>query len=405
MSAHLAFDAYGDKRVHLGVAGSIAAYKALELVRLWQRAGLSQGATLTKSAAEFVGPLSFEALGCDIVHTDMYAARHGAFDHLEPGQTADAYIVAPATANTLAKLAHGIADDTLSCQCLAFEGPLVVAPAMNPRMWKAAAVQANWHTLKERGVVCIEPEPGAMACGEEGRGRLASIETIYLHGLRAVTPQDMAGKNVLVTLGPTREPWDCVRFWSNPSTGVMGAAVALAAWLRGARVTAVCGPVELWLPEEIQRIDVLTAAEMYDACIEFWPKVDMACMAAAVADYTPTEHPEGKFKKGDDDNLTVEFKRTKDIAGELGKQKRSDQVLIGFAAEAEEPREKALVKLNRKHLDMIIGNNVTEKGCGFASSTNRVTVMDAKGREEHWPLLPKTEVAWRIWEWALTFLA
>jgi phosphopantothenoylcysteine decarboxylase/phosphopantothenate--cysteine ligase len=405
VNAHLAFKGYGDKRLHLGLAGSIAAYKSLELVRLWQAAGLGLDATLTKSAVEFVGPLSFEALGCERVHTDMYAERHGAFDHLEPAQSADAYVVAPATANTLAKLAHGIADDTLSCQCLAFEGPLVLAPAMNPRMWKAAAVQENWKILKDRGVLCIEPECGTMACGEEGRGRLAAVETIYLHGLKAVTPRDMAGKKVLVTLGPTREPWDCVRFWSNPSTGIMGAAVAVSAWLRGAEVVAVCGPVDVWLPEAIQRIDVATAAQMYDACVEFWPTADMACMTAAVADYTPKEHPEGKYKKDKDDELVIAFKRSKDIAAELGKQKRTGQILIGFAAESDAPRDAALAKLNKKHMDLIIGNNVTETGCGFASHTNRVTVIDRHGREEHWPLLPKTEVAWRIWEWALTFLA
>ncbi|BBD09388.1 bifunctional phosphopantothenoylcysteine decarboxylase/phosphopantothenate--cysteine ligase CoaBC [Desulfovibrio ferrophilus] len=400
MQPHLAFTNFLGKRIHLGVCGSISAFKSLELLRMLQRTGAHLSATVTPSAARFVTALSFEALGAAPVYGDMFDHRDAVFGHLDPGQDADGFVVAPATANALAKLACGLADDMLSCQALAFPGSLVIAPAMNPRLWNAAATQENLAKLKERGHVCIEPECGDMACGEEGRGRFPQLESIYLQALKAVTKQDMAGRKVLITLGPTREAFDCVRFWSNPSSGTMGAAIAVAAWLRGAEVTAVCGPVNLWLPEGINRIDVTTAREMFDAASENFPSVDAACFTAAVADYRPANPQQDKFKK-EQGGLNVEFKANPDILKTLGSQKTDRQFLIGFAAESSDIEGNCHKKLSAKNLDLIVGNDVTAEGCGFGKATNGVTVVDAKGRSESWPVLPKSEVGWRIWDWML----
>lgn len=228
---HYQFDTFHGKRIHLGVTGSIAAYKALDLTRAFLHLHLQTGVTLTDSARKFVTELSFGALGADPLYTDMFAAGSN-FDHLEPS-VADAFIVAPATANMVAKMAHGIADDLLSCQLLAYPGPILVAPAMNPRMWAATATQQNWDILGQRGVVRIDPDCGNVACGDTGQGRLAPLDEIFIRTLAALTPQDLRGRKVMVTLGPTREYFDKARFWSNPSSGIMGASLAVAAALRG----------------------------------------------------------------------------------------------------------------------------------------------------------------------------
>lgn len=400
MQPYLAFNHYLGKRVHLGVCGSISAFKALELLRMVQRSGAHLSATLTVSAARFVTPLSFEALGAAPVYGGMFDTRDALFGHLDPGQDADALVIAPATANMLAKLANGLADDMLSCQALAFPGPMVIAPAMNPRLWNAVPTRENWARLQDRGHHCIEPECGDMACGEEGRGRLPQLERIQLAALRALTPQDMAGRKVLLTLGPTREPFDCVRFWSNPSSGTMGASLAVAAWLRGATVSAVCGPVDLWLPEGIARTDVTTAVQMFEACSDLFPGVDVGCFTAAVADYRPAAPRSEKFKKGQGP-LVVDFESNPDILKTMGARKAKDQILIGFAAESGDLDAQCRTKLAAKNLDLIVGNDVTAQGCGFGQATNGVTVLDVQGRMETWPILPKTEVAWRIWDWML----
>ncbi|WP_028587530.1 bifunctional phosphopantothenoylcysteine decarboxylase/phosphopantothenate--cysteine ligase CoaBC [Desulfocurvus vexinensis] len=400
MQPHLAFTGYLGRRLHLGVCGSVAAYKALELLRMLTATGLGVGATLTASAERFVTRLSFEALGAGPVYGPMFDPGHGPFGHLEPGQSAHAMLVAPASANTLARLALGLADEMLACQALAFEGPLVVAPAMNPRLWNAPATRANWETLKARGVVCVEPACGDMACGEQGRGRLAPLEEIYVQALRAATVQDLAGIDVLLTLGPTRESFDCVRHWSNPSTGTMGAALAVAAWLRGARVHAVCGPVALWLPQGIERVDVTSAREMHQAAMDLFPAAQWACCTAAVADFRPEPFGPGKFKK-DSGPLAVTFLPNPDILAAMGQARGPGQRLCGFAAEAADLEAHARGKLARKRLDLIVANDVTAPGSGFAAPTNGVLVLDAQGRLERWPVLPKTEVAWRIWDWML----
>jgi len=261
----MAFKGFLGKRMHLGVSGSIAAYKMLDLLRMFKDTGADLGVTLTDSAQKFVTPLSFEALGASPVFSTMYPVGDDVFGHLMPGEACDTFLIAPASATTIARLANGLADDMLSCQALAFSGKLVIAPAMNPRMWNNPATQENIERLRSRGHIIVEPGCGRTACMEEGKGRLAPLDEIFLHTLRSMAPQDMEGETVMVTLGPTREKWDAVRFWTNPSSGTMGASFALAAWLRGANVHAICGPGTPWLPEAINRHDVSSAAEMFEA--------------------------------------------------------------------------------------------------------------------------------------------
>ncbi|MGE4297453.1 MAG: bifunctional phosphopantothenoylcysteine decarboxylase/phosphopantothenate--cysteine ligase CoaBC [Desulfovibrionaceae bacterium] len=402
MLPHLAFTGFLGRRIHLGVTGSVAAYKMPDCMRHWQACGAPIGATLTAAAQRFITPLTFKALGADPVYTGLFAADDAVFGHLDPGQTAKAFVIAPATANTLAKLAHGLADDMLSTQALSFPGPLVIAPAMNPRLWQAAATRANWSLLKDRGHVCLEPDCGSMACGEEGKGRLPRLEAIFLHALKQLCPQDMAARAVMVTLGPTREAFDPVRFWSNPSSGVMGASIAVAAWLRGATVHAVCGPVNLYLPDGVARHDVTTAQQMYDACMDLWPNMDMGCCTAAVADFRPQPHGDSKFKKeGAAAGMTVPFLPNPDILAALGAAKSPRQRLIGFAAETDAVAQRTRDKLQRKNGDLFVGNKVGVPGSGFQSPTNTVCIVDRTGREEQWSDMPKPEIAMRIWDWLL----
>jgi len=394
--AHYQFDTFHGKRIHLGVTGSIAAYKALDLTRAFLHLHLQVGATLTASAQKFVTELSFSALGAEPLYSGMFASGAN-FDHLEPS-VADAFIIAPATANILAKMAHGLADDLLSCQILAFPGPVLVAPAMNPRMWNAPATRHNWAILGERGVIRIEPDCGNVACGDTGQGRLAPMDEIFVRTLAALSPQDLRGKKIMLTLGPTREYFDKARFWSNPSTGTMGAAIAVAATLRGAEVTAITGPVDIRLPSMINKIPVITARDMFQAASDIFPSQDIGCFTAAVADYRPPACPAGKYKKNGQP-LSLSFESNPDILATLSRSKKTGQQTIGFAAEAQDLERNAALKLDKKNLDLIIANPIDESGSGFASATNRVVVMDRHGRKESWPQLPKTEIAWRIWDW------
>ncbi|NDV19975.1 bifunctional phosphopantothenoylcysteine decarboxylase/phosphopantothenate--cysteine ligase CoaBC [Pseudodesulfovibrio sp. JC047] len=403
MQSHYSFSGFMGKRVHMGVTGSIAAYKALDLVRSFQESECMVSTVLTEACTKFIQPLSFEALGASPVYTKMFEANSGSdttFDHLEPGQLADVMVIAPASANTMAKLAFGLADDMLSCQALAFSGPKLIAPAMNPRMWAAPATQRNWDMLGELGYIRIQPDSGHVACGDTGTGRLAPVDAIFIETLKALSPQDLAGKKVLVSLGPTREPWDAVRFWSNPSSGLMGGCMAVAAYLRGADVTVVTGPTELEFPVGIARVSVTTAQQMYEACMDLWPEMDMGCLTAAVADYRPVPYGTDKFKKTSTAGagLSIEFETNKDILKSLGTCKKSSQKLIGFAAETRHLREQAERKLESKNLDVIAANDISKDGSGFGVPTNQVFVLDAKGRKELWSQLPKTEVAWRLWD-------
>lgn len=402
-TTHCDFTGYAGRRVHFGVTGSVAAFKTLYLLRRLLATGASAGVTLTEAASRFVTPLSFEALGADPVYTDMFSPEAANFAHLAPAQAADVLAVVPATADMLARLAHGLAGDLLSCQALAFEGPLVVAPAMNPRLWRAVATKANWQTLLDRGVVGVPPECGEMACGESGQGRLAGDEAIFTAILKALTPQDMAGKHVLVSLGPTREYFDAARFWSNPSTGRMGACLAMAAWLRGAVVRVVSGPVSWWFPADVDVVSVTTASQMHDACLDVWPSCDMAVMTAAVADFSPRPHPGGgKFKKAAaGEELTLVFSPTRDILAAMGQMKRPGQILVGFSAETENLQENARGKLTRKNCDVIVANPIGRADAGFAAPSNEALVFAADGRQETWAAMPKTEMAWKIWDFSI----
>lgn len=404
-TAHLRFPCFLGRRVHLGVTGSVAAYKSLELLRLLVDAQISVDVTLTGSAQRFLGAESFRALGAGSVHTAMFHDSPPAdpFAHLTPGRKASALVIAPATANILAKLAHGLADDMLSTQALAFGGPLVLAPAMNPAMWAAAATQDNWRTLLGRGAIAVGPVAGPVACGDTGEGRLCPVEDIFAEVLRALSPKDLAGKTVLVTLGPTREPWDAVRYLSNPSSGLMGACIAVAAWMRGALVQVVAGPTAFTFPPGISVTQVTTAQEMFDTATRLWPSADLACCTAAVCDFRPVPPASGqgrKLKKRDlgADAQNIALASNPDILRTLGATKREGQTLIGFAAETDDLLDQARLKLVEKNLDMIVANRVCVAGSGFDSATNTVTVLDRTGRVEQWPELPKTEVAWRIWD-------
>lgn len=402
LPSHLRFTGYHDKRLTLGVTGSIAAYKSLELLRLFRAAGIHVSVTLTKAASQFIQPLSFRSLGAAHVFCDLFDFDATPYAHLQPGREDQCMVIAPVTANTLAKIAHGLADDMLSCQALSFPGSLVLAPAMNPNLWHAQACIDNVALLKHRGHVFVGPAPGDVACGDQGYGRLAPLEHVYAHALKALTPQDMAGRAILVTLGPTRERYDPVRFWSNPSTGAMGASLAMAAWLRGAEVHAVVGPGAPWLPDEIHQAHVSSALEMFDASRTVWPSVDIGCFTAAVADFRPKEQLDAKLKKTDvPTGFHLEFTPNPDILRHLSTQRGQGQLCIGFAAETSELYALAKAKLADKKLDMIVANRIDAPDSGFAVETNRVCVLDRFGRHEEWPLLPKTEIAWRIWDWLL----
>lgn len=392
---------FSGKRVHLGVTGSVAAYKGLDLLRLFLKSGLSAGATLTHAASRFITPLSFTSLGADPVYGPLFDDPLAPYAHLEPGQSAGAMVIAPATANTLAKLARGLADDMLSSQALAFAGPLIIAPCMNPRMWHHPATQTNWETLLSRGTIGVSPCSGDVACGDSGQGRLAETEDIYQAVLKTLVPHDLDGRTILITLGPTREHFDKVRFWSNPSSGKMGWSLAMAAWLRGARVTVVHGPVGLNFPAGVKTIGVQTAREMFTACMDLWPDMDIGCCSAAVADFSPAPHPGGKLKKNEcPEGLQVDFTPNPDILKTMGEQKRPSQRLIGFAAEAvPDLQPVAQAKLKAKHLDLIVANRIDTDQSGFALWDNSVLLVDASGKTEHMHNRSKTEIAWRIWDW------
>ena len=399
--AHFQLSLGPKSRLHVGICGSIAAYKALDLCRAFHNLGLQVGATLTQSGAEFITPLSLTALGLDPVYSRFFSSQDSVYAHLEPGQNSRAFLVAPASANTLAKMANGLADTLLTCQLLASACPVILAPAMNPNLWEAEATRENVQRLSQReSIHIIPPDWGHVACGDQGTGRLASGPEIIFHTLRSMTEHDLHGRRVLVSLGPTREFWDPVRFWSNPSSGKMGAAMALTAWLRGAEVHCVCGPTSQWLPQDISCTRVSSAAEMFEACMDLWPQADIGCLAAAVCDFRPGSCSDRKFKKdGCCAELNIAFTPNPDILQTLGERKSNDQYLIGFAAESESDFEPlARDKLVRKNLDCIVANRITQPGAGFDAPTNTVTVFFSKGPKMPLPSMSKADVAWKIWD-------
>src|SRR5216684_3617440 len=389
-------------RITLGVTGGVAAYKSAELVRRLQTEGHTVQVVMTRAAREFITPLTFAALSGQKVITDLFtggesgdANLESAIEHIAVAQRTDLLLVAPATADTLAKFARGLADDFLSTLYLASTAPVVLAPAMNVNMWQHPATQENLAALRKRGVRIVEPGEGYLACGMMGPGRLAAQEEI-VKAVREIVEaqQDLAGETVLVTAGPTCEDLDPVRFISNRSSGKMGYAVAEAAARRGAKVILVSGPVNLEAPAGVERIDVRTAKEMHRAVVERIADSSIAILAGAVADYRPVEQHAEKIKKGDT-ALTISLEPTTDILAEVARNK-GQKIVVGFAAETDHVAENARKKLAVKNADLIVANDVTAEGAGFDQDTNIVTLFSRDGRDLALPKMSKSEVAQRI---------
>ena len=389
-------------RVAVGVSGGIAAYKAAELVRLLQAKGLDVQVVMTRNAREFITPLTFAALTGHKVIVDMFGDAQGssnvdsAIEHIAVAQAIEAFVIAPATANVLAKMAQGVADDFLTTLCLATRAPVIVAPAMNVNMWEHAATHQNVETLRQRGVRIVDPGEGYLACGMTGAGRLASPEAIARAvfetlGLR----DDLAGETVLVTAGPTEEPVDSVRYLSNRSSGKMGYALAAASLRRGAKVLLVSGPTHIEPPEVAVLDRVRTAEEMAQAALRHLSEATIVLMAAAVADFRPATARAGKIKK-QEGVPALEFEPTTDILAEVARRRRQGQIIVGFAAEAENVLENAAAKLHSKHLDLIVANDVSRDGAGFDVDTNIVTLLSSDGRQEALEKMSKLDVANRV---------
>src|SRR5579863_8795106 len=395
-------------RVALGVSGGVAAYKAAELVRKLQQEGIEVQVVMTKSAQEFITPLTFAALTGQKVITEMFGEEsaganvESAIEHIAVAQRIDLLVVAPATANVIAKMARGVADDFLTTLYLATTAPVVVAPAMNVNMWEHAATKENVAALRARGVHVVAPEEGYLACGMTGAGRLASVDAIA----SAVCAQlgihhDLAQETIVVTAGPTCEDLDPVRFLTNRSSGKMGYALAETAIRRGAHVVLVSGPTDLHPPEGADWVPVRTAEEMHRAVQEHAAEANVVIMAAAVADYRPAAVSPTKIKRSGE-RIVLELEPTPDILGKLSPAQGA-RVLIGFAAETDRVAENARAKLARKGADMIVANDVTQKDAGFDTDTNIVTLFFRDGREIALPKLTKSEVAQRILDHVLLF--
>ncbi|WP_300897112.1 bifunctional phosphopantothenoylcysteine decarboxylase/phosphopantothenate--cysteine ligase CoaBC [uncultured Alistipes sp.] len=386
------------KHILLGVTGSIAAYKAAVLCRLLRTAGAEVQVVMTALAKEFITPLTMATLSKRPILVEFFDPENGAWNsHVSLGEWADLMLVAPATANTLSKMAHGTADNLLLTTYLSARCPVAVAPAMDLDMYAHVATQQNLRTLAERGVTIIEPGEGELASGLTGKGRMEepeaivrAVERLLAAGERRPT---LAGKRYLVTAGATIEPIDPVRYLTNHSTGKMGYAIAGELAARGADVTLVSGRTALAVPQGVRRIEVLTAEEMYRAATEAFDAADGAVMCAAVADYTPEQVAERKMEKGDG-SLTLRLRRTKDIAAELGARK-GGRLLVGFALETHDEEAHAEAKLERKNFDFVVLNSLRDAGAGFRGDTNKVTFIDRTGREAL-PLLSKSETAARI---------
>ena len=383
------------KKILLGVTGGIAAYKAVEVLRLLVTAGAQVQVVMTAGACEFVAPLTFQALSGEPVRTALFGPAAEPLEHISLGQAVDAIVIAPATANCLGKIAAGIADDLLTTVILAATRPILICPAMNVKMYENPVVQENLATLRQRGLQVLEPAAGEMACGAYGSGRLPEPADIVAAVACLLTPQDLAGRRFLVSAGPTCEDLDPVRFLTNRSTGKMGYAVAARARRRGAEVTLVSGPTALPAPWGVNRLAVRSALEMQAVLADLFPRCDVLVMAAAVSDYRPAGVAEQKIKRGEAEML-VKVTHNPDIIAGLGAQRRHQQVMVGFAAETQDLLAQAAAKLQRKGLDLIVANDVTAPDAGFAVDTNRVTILDRQGGVEVLPLLSKDEVADRL---------
>ena len=388
-------------RVALGVSGGVAAYKAAELVRRLQQEGIDVQVVMTRSAREFITPLTFAALTGQKVITEMFdgesagANVESAIEHIAVAQRIDLLVVAPATANVIAKMARGISDDFLTTLYLATAAPVVVAPAMNVNMWEHAATQENLEILRGRGVHIVPPEEGYLACGMTGAGRLAGVDAIaQAVCARLGIEHDLRNETVVVTAGPTCEDLDPVRFLTNRSSGKMGYALAQAAARRGARVILVSGPTRLLPPQGVQFVSVRSTEEMHRAVLEHFSGATALIMAAAVADYRPVAPRAQKIKRTGK-HLTLELESTPDILADVARGK-GDRIIIGFAAETSEVARHARGKLESKQADVIVANDVTAEGAGFDHDTNVITLYSRDGSEKSFPRMPKIDAAHRI---------
>jgi len=385
------------KTVVLGVTGGIACYKAVELVRLLVKAGHRVQVIMTRGALEFVAELTFQTLSGHPVATETFnLTQESEIGHINLADSADLFVIAPATANIIGKIANGIADDLLTTVIMATQAPVVIAPAMNIHMYENPILQENLRKLGRVGYHILEPAEGFLACGYEGKGRLPDPEKIADEVERLLGKKDLVGERLLITAGPNREPLDPVRYLSNRSSGKMGYALARAAARRGAEVVLVSGPTALDCPAGVRLISVITAADMRDAMVKEFATATAVVMAAAVADYRPVVTADRKIKRGKGP-IELRLEPNPDIVKELG-QNKDGKMLIGFAAETEDLTANAAKKLREKNLDMIVANNVTEAGSGFDGDTNIATILDRTGASQSLPLMSKDELADRIYD-------
>lgn len=385
---------FKDKTIVIGVSGGIAVYKTLDVISRLRKLGVNVYVIMTASATEFVTPLSFQSLSQNYVVCDMFEdPKTWDVEHISLAKKADVFLIAPATANTIGKMANGIADDMLTTTVMATKAKVLIAPAMNTNMYENPIVQRNINILKELGYNFIDPESGRLACGDTGKGKLATPENIVDEVVKLLsTEQDLKGKSIIVTAGPTMESIDPVRFISNRSSGKMGYAIAAQAINRGAHVTLISGPTNLTPPQNLKKlIRIESAKDMYDAVTENLDVNQVVIKSAAVADYKPKDYSDKKIKKSNDD-LSIELDRNKDIAYEIGKIK-NDKVLVGFAAETNDLIENAKGKVKKKNLDFIVANDLTKEGAGFGVDTNIVKIIDKEGNITEYPKMKKEEVA------------
>lgn len=384
------------KTVILGVSGSIAAYKIANLASMLVKQHANVHVIMTKNATNFINPITFETLTNNKCIVDTFDRNYEFnVEHVSLASKADCMMIAPASADIIAKLKCGIADDMLTTTALAMEGAMLVAPAMNTHMYEKKVTQDNIAALKEYGYEVIEPAEGHLACGDVGKGKMPEPEVLLEYIYKAILREkDMAGKKVLVTAGPTREAFDPVRFISNHSTGKMGYALAREAAARGAEVVLISGPVNIERIPYVQTVDIISAKDMYEACVKYFPEADILIKAAAVADYRPKAISGEKIKKSDS-NTNVELERTDDIIAHLGKTKKDNQFICGFSMETENMIENSRTKLNKKNIDMIVANNLKTKGAGFGTDTNVVTLI-TKSSQRELEIMSKADVAHEI---------
>lgn len=383
-----------DKTVVIGVSGGIAVYKTLDVVSRLRKLGVNVNVIMTKSATEFVTPLSFQSLSQNYVVCDMFEdPKTWDVEHISLAKRADVFLIAPATANVIGKIANGIADDMLTTTVMATKAKVLMAPAMNTNMYENPILQRNINTLKELGYNFVEPESGRLACGDTGKGKLASPETIVDEVVKLLSKgQDLKGKSIIVTAGPTVESIDPMRYITNRSTGKMGYSIAKEAIERGADVTLITGPTNLTPPQNLKKlVKIESAKDMYEAVLANLDENDVVIKSAAVADYKPKNYSNKKIKKSDDD-LVIELDRNKDIAQEIGKIK-NNKILVGFAAETNDLIENASLKIKKKNLDFIVANDLTKEGAGFGVDTNIVKIIDKEGNITEYPKMKKEEVA------------